>query len=238
MQQSLDPILVTLAGPNGTGKTTLTNLIKGHAWLKGCQYINPDDIRFEIAKAEGINPETDAMNRRAAEEADRRREELLSGRLGIAFETVFSTQGKLDFLHRAKAAGYFIRLFFVGTSDPSINVRRIAARVEQGGHPVPERKIHERYYRSIALYTQAAKFVHRSYLYDNSQDIDLTTEKDYKLPIVFRTKDGIVVKAYQPYPAWTLPILSELQFAPGVATPQPDAPKSDATSPSDEIGGM
>jgi predicted ABC-type ATPase len=236
MRQSLDPILVTLAGPNGSGKTTLTELIKSHEWLKGCQYINPDDIRFEIAKTEGVDPETDTMNLRAAEEADRRREELLSGRLGIAFETVFSTQGKLDFLHRAKAAGYFIRLFFVGTSDPSINVRRIAARVWQGGHPVPESKIHDRYYRSLALYTQAAKLVQRSYLYDNSKDVNLTTEKDYKLPIVFRTKDGVVVKAYQPYPAWTLPILRELPFAPDVALPQPDAPKNITPPPLDELG--
>jgi hypothetical protein len=35
------------------------------------------------------------------------REEALAAGTSVAFETVFSTDGKLDFLRRAKRAGYF-----------------------------------------------------------------------------------------------------------------------------------
>jgi predicted ABC-type ATPase len=37
------------------------------------------------------------------------------------FETVFSAPDKVEFLHRARQAGYFVRVFFIGTSDPRIN---------------------------------------------------------------------------------------------------------------------
>lgn len=60
--------------------------------------------------------------------------ERLAKRAGIAFETVFSTDEKVDFLRRASADGYFSRVFFVGTSDPRINASRVAGRVMQGGH--------------------------------------------------------------------------------------------------------
>ena len=54
----------------------------------------------------------------AARWTTQRREELLAQRAGIAFETVFSTDEKLDLIARAWQAHYFIRVFFVGTGDP------------------------------------------------------------------------------------------------------------------------
>jgi len=56
---------------------------------------------------------------------------------------------KLEFVQPAKEAGFFIRLFFVCTNDPSINAQRVALRVMEGGHDVPILKIISRYYRSI-----------------------------------------------------------------------------------------
>lgn len=41
-------------------------------------------------------------------------------------------------------------------------------RVLQGGHPVPEDKIIERYHKSIALLTEACQVAHRAYIFDNS----------------------------------------------------------------------
>lgn len=47
------------------------------------------------------------------------------------FETVFSTLDKVQFLGRAKASGFFIRLFFVGTDHPDIDVRCVAGQFEK-----------------------------------------------------------------------------------------------------------
>lgn len=38
------PILIVIAGPNGTGKTSITNRILEHEWVEECVYINPDEI--------------------------------------------------------------------------------------------------------------------------------------------------------------------------------------------------
>ena len=42
------PTLIVIAGPNGSGKTSITHKILHHEWLQDCVYINPDDIAKEI----------------------------------------------------------------------------------------------------------------------------------------------------------------------------------------------
>jgi predicted ABC-type ATPase len=86
----------------------------------------------------------------AATLAAARRERLLELGAGIAFETVFSAPDKVEFIERARSTGYFIRLFFVSTGDPTINAARVARRVMAGGHTVAIEKIIQRYARSHA----------------------------------------------------------------------------------------
>lgn len=38
------PVLIVIAGPNGSGKTTITSRILQHEWLEDSIYINPDNI--------------------------------------------------------------------------------------------------------------------------------------------------------------------------------------------------
>ena len=131
------PVLVIVAGPNGSGKTTLTSEVLDHRWLDGCVYINADNI----AQQEFGNWNSAEAVLNAARRADEMRGECLRAHSSMAFETVFSTPGRLEFLEKAAQAGYFIRLFFVGTEDPTINIRRVAQRVREGGHDVPIDKI-------------------------------------------------------------------------------------------------
>ena len=56
----------------------------------------------------------------------------------FAFETVLSSRYKLDILEKAKSEGYFIKCIFMLTTDASVNVTRVAARVAIGGHNVDE----------------------------------------------------------------------------------------------------
>lgn len=37
-------ILIIIAGPNGSGKTSITQQILDHQWIENCIYINPDNI--------------------------------------------------------------------------------------------------------------------------------------------------------------------------------------------------
>lgn len=189
------PKLIIIAGPNGSGKTSVTGKILQHEWIEGCHYINPDNIaRDEF----GDWNSPDAV-KKAAHRAEELREEYLEKREGILFETVLSADDKLSYIKRAKEADYFIRLFFVGTDTPTINASRIATRVMEGGHDVPIMKIISRYSKSIANCCALAKLVDRLYVYDNSVD--------YAEPkLLFRASDGRTGKVYTDINPWAMNI--------------------------------
>lgn len=96
------------------------------------------------------------------------RHKLLEQKIDFTFETVMSSADKVDFLHRAKAAGFRVYLYYVATEDPEINISRVQYRVKMHGHDVPEDKIVERYFRSLDLLVNAIRLSDRAYIFDNS----------------------------------------------------------------------
>jgi predicted ABC-type ATPase len=155
------PFLLVVAGPNGSGKTTLTDYLRRSGIDFGV-YINPDDI------APTLSGSYDERVRAAQLVADEKRDDCLANRRDFSFETVMSHPGKIEFMHRARDAGFEITLFFVGTETPEINVARVGQRVALGGHDVPDDKIVARHGRSMALLPAAISAAHRIFLFDNS----------------------------------------------------------------------
>lgn len=189
----MQPVLIVVAGPNGSGKTTLTARLKQDHWSEGVEYLNPDEIARDRF-GDWNSPEAVLA---AARWTENRREQLLQSGSGIAFETVLSAPDKLEFLQRARAAGYFVRAFFVGTSNPIINAARVAARLLEGGHQVPLDKIVSRYGRSLANLSVLSRVAQRTYVYDNSID-----GADARL--CARFQDGLLRKLYADPPAWVM----------------------------------
>ncbi len=185
------PILIVIAGPNGSGKTSITTKILKHKWVEECAYINPDNIAKEKF-GDWNNPQAviDAANL-----SKEMRENCIQNSTSLIFETVLSASDKIDFILAAKKKGYFIRIFFVGTDTPSINASRIAQRVMEGGHDVPIMKIISRYSKSIANCAVCANIVDRLYVYDNSTD--------FAEPILlFKISDGKTSKNYTKINNW------------------------------------
>ena len=195
------PVLIVIAGPNGSGKTSTTRLVIKHEWAEQCVYINPD----EIAQSKfGDWNDVNAV-RQAVEYCEEWREQLLREHKDFIFETVLSSDGKVDFLKRAKEAGYFIRMFFICTESPTINAARIANRVMEGGHDVPIQKIISRYEKAIINAIKVAGFADRAYFYDNSID-------NQNAQLLFRTVDGKFAKKYvEPFPQWTETIIESIR---------------------------
>ena len=96
--------------------------------------------------------------------------EFLRLKISFTFETVMSHISKVEFLKDAQEQGFKTYLYYVATVNPEINIARVHYRVSIGGHPVPEQKIRDRYYRSLDLLMQAVEVTDRTYLFDNSSD--------------------------------------------------------------------
>lgn len=101
------------------------------------------------------------------------KEQFLRHKISFSFETVFSHPSKVDILRRARKNGFRTYLYFIATENPRINIDRIRARVDMGGHPVPEDKTIQRYERCLSLVREALPCLNRAYFFDNTSQ---TTE--------------------------------------------------------------
>ena len=149
------PEIVVFAGPNGSGKSTFTELLKPPV-----DYINADEIKKNLR----------CTDLEAAQLAEKQREEHVSRMEDFCFETVLSTDRNLKLLKKARQKGYFIRCYYILTTDPMINVLRVKSRVEAGGHDVPKEKIISRYDRALALVKELIKVCDICHIYDNSSN--------------------------------------------------------------------
>lgn len=191
------PVMCIVAGPNGSGKTTTTEQLLKNEWGADSLYINPDNIAQEQY---GDWNSADAVLK-AAQTATRQRYECLSNGTDFVFETVFSSAEKMDFLRKAKDAGFFIRIFYVCTESPLININRIAQRYLNGGHEVPISKTISRYYSSLKNISEAIKIADRVYLYENSTE-------NAAPRLILRTTDGRIAKRYtDDLPEWVSAVI-------------------------------
>ena len=145
-----NPTLCIVAGPNGSGKTSTTVQLLHNEWAENSLYINPDNI----AQEQYGDWNSPVAVLKAAELATKMRYECLRKRQDFVFETVFSSDEKLAFVEEAKKAGFFIRIFFVCTNNPEINVRRITQRYLNGK---ADRFSKRRYYKNEGWYLRRQK---------------------------------------------------------------------------------
>jgi predicted ABC-type ATPase len=183
------PRLRMFAGPNGSGKSTIKAMVPKK--LLGV-YLNPDEIQKDIedrgflnvrdygveTKREEILPFF--LNSTLLQKAELDDEasclHFTDGKLDFFevsvnayFASVMSSPDKVALLEKAQSLGYRTYLYYIATDDPAINVARVKARVNLGGHDVPESKIVTRYARSLDLLMEAVKHTNRAYLFDNSR---------------------------------------------------------------------
>ena len=157
------PVCIVIAGPNGAGKTTFAQeFLPKDAGV--VHFVNADLI------ASGLSPLRPRLAALAAgrlflRELDR----LAKARVDFAFESTLSGLVYLGRLKRWKAAGYRIEIVYLRLPSPQLALRRIAARVKQGGHSVPRADVLRRFPRSWTNFKNAYCLLADAWtVYDNS----------------------------------------------------------------------
>jgi predicted ABC-type ATPase len=157
----MSPTMILLAGPNGAGKSTL------YRTRVAPRFAGPF-VNADVIQRDELGDPSPAASYEAARRAAARRADLLAQGRDFVTETVFSHPSKLDLIADAKAKDFTVIVMHVGVDSPELSVARVAARVDEGGHTVPEAKIRDRYARGSSLIRQAILQADRGMVYDNS----------------------------------------------------------------------
>ena len=130
------------------------------------------------------------------------REALVERGESFVFETVLSdpTGDKVAFLAGAARRGDVVVLCYVGLAGPDQSIERVAMRVSQGGHDVPDDKLRSRFPRTLANLQTAISQLPHVLIYDNS---DLTVA--YRRVAV--CEHGQLRELQEPIPEWLRPVL-------------------------------
>lgn len=155
--------VIIIAGPNGAGKTTFAcEFLPNEA---GCPvFVNADLIAVGLAP---FAPETAAV--RAARLMLGEMEQHFAARRSFAFETTLAGRGYLRLIDRWRAAGYRLKLIFLKLDSADEAIARVAQRVRQGGHDIPESVIRRRFAAGRANFERLyAPSVDAWALYDNA----------------------------------------------------------------------
>lgn len=157
------PRVVVIAGINGAGKTTASVPLLTRV-LRIPTFVNADAIARGL---NGLNPEGEAM--RAGRLMLQQLDDLGERRADFAFETTLAARSYAGWLGRLRPLGYEVLLHYYWLNSPELAVSRVAARVQAGGHHIPEATIRQRYARSASnffeLYLPVCDYWE---VYDNS----------------------------------------------------------------------
>jgi predicted ABC-type ATPase len=154
--------VIIIAGPNGAGKTTFArSFLPKEAQCP--RFINADLI------AAGLSP---FVPEAAAFKAGRLMLEEISEseRRGesFAFETTLSGLSYLSRIKLWRAQGYRVSLMYLSLPGPEAAIARVAVRVRQGGHDIPEDVIRRRFAAGLRNFDEHYKTAVNDWaLYDN-----------------------------------------------------------------------
>jgi predicted ABC-type ATPase len=155
--------IVIIAGPNGAGKTTFAQeYLPSEA---GC----PDFINVDLIAA-GLSPfEPERAAVRAGRLMLREIRRRVRAGESFAFEATLAGLSPARQIPRWRAAGYEVKLIFLSLPSADLAVARVAARVAQGGHHVPEETIRRRFDSGLRHFENVYRPLVNSWaLYDNS----------------------------------------------------------------------
>ena len=158
------PRLYIISGCNGAGTTTASYSMLPEM-LSCSEFVNSDEF------AKGLSPfQPEKASIQAGRYMIMKTRYLLKKRMDFGIETTLATRTILKTVKMAQEAGYTVTLLYFWLNSPELAIQRVRARVEAGGHDIPEETIRRRYKVGIDyFFHDYAPICERWILADNSQ---------------------------------------------------------------------
>lgn len=151
-----------IAGPNGAGKTTFAEVFIP-AMPNITQFVNADLIAAGLSP---FKPELEAVQ--AGKLMVRQIDKLVGQGVSFCLETTLAGRGYAQKISSWQAQGYEVNLIFLQLDSPETAITRVAVRVRQGGHNIPEEVIRRRFAAGRANFEVYKTLVDSWLLFDNS----------------------------------------------------------------------
>jgi len=158
-----DKKIIIIVGPNGAGKTTFARAFLPHE-AHTLRFINADLI------AAGLSP---FAPEQAAIKAGRLMLQEMTASVArdenFAFETTLSGLGWLRHIQDWRERGFHVMVYFLALNSVEVAIARVAERVRQGGHDIPQEVIRRRFISGLRNFEQHYQYrVNAWARYDNS----------------------------------------------------------------------
>ncbi len=140
------PRMYIISGCNGSGKTTASYTLLPEL-LDCSEFVNSDEFAKSLAP---FHPETAYIT--ASRYMLKKLRYLFTRREDFCIETTLATRSLLKTVRMAQDQGYFVTVVYLWLRSPDIAVKRVAARVEAGGHDVAPDVIRRRYYTGLEYF--------------------------------------------------------------------------------------
>lgn len=158
------PRLYIISGCNGAGKTTASYSLLPEM-LDCSEFVNSDEFAKSLSP---FSPEKASIQ--ASKLMLKKIRYMLKKNKDFAVETTLATRTLLKTAKIAQNAGYTVTLLYFWLNSPELAIERVKARVEAGGHDIPEETIRRRYHVGIDYFFHYyAPICERWILADNSQ---------------------------------------------------------------------
>jgi predicted ABC-type ATPase len=201
------PTIWVLAGTNGAGKSSI-----GGAMLRqgGGDYFNPDEAAAVIRQRDPSLSQ-EAANALGWRLGVRQLDRAIAAGTDYFFETTLGGRTITARLSEALARGHEVRIWYVGLSSPEMHITRVAARVRDGGHDIPEDAIRRRFEHSRRNLVQLLPQLTELKVYDNSQQADPATGDRPTPMLVLHWQGGrlLAPRDVSTTPAWAKPIVAQ-----------------------------
>ena len=157
-----------ITGPIACGKSTLYKYLLEEGIIPNIPFLSNDKFYYESFS--GLDIPTEKKYNLAKRKCKEEINKFIKEEKSFVLENVCAKDSKLELINGFKNNGYKIIIYFISVNNVELTIERSIKREENGYLSINEKKIHDRYRRSLNNVRKLMDISDEMYIYDNSGD--------------------------------------------------------------------